>query len=121
MRTILLDENNDIDLTSGSIQFLTGIEGLRQRHETRLKVFRGEWYFNESLGIPYIGNVLGIKSFRVSDMKAIFVEELMKVPETSLITEMFFDDGDIGERKLSMRYSATMTDTTETLQNEVEL
>lgn len=119
IRTIKKNENNDIDLSTGKIQFLEGLEGLSQRHSTRLKTFQGEWFFDESIGIPYIGNILGAKKIKVSDLKAIFIEELVRVEGTESILEIFFDE-DAENRKLTVSYKA-LADNGEILNGELTI
>jgi hypothetical protein len=37
----------------GNFSPVTGLEGLRQRIQTKLKLWRGEWFLDTSLGIPW--------------------------------------------------------------------
>lgn len=55
MIDILLDENNDIDLTNGTMQLTPTLEqSTRQQILITLNTFRSEWRFNTNFGIPYI-------------------------------------------------------------------
>ena len=46
--------NRDIDFTVA-----TGLEALRQRLEQRFLFWRGDWFVNNSRGVPYLTDVLG--------------------------------------------------------------
>jgi len=37
----------------GNFGVVTGLEGLRQRVQTKLKLWRGEWFLDTTKGIPY--------------------------------------------------------------------
>lgn len=119
IKTIKRTDDGEIDFSTGKIQYLTGVEGLAQRHKTRLQTFKNEWAFDESLGIPYIGQVLGTKGVKVSVLKSLFVEELLKVEGTASITK-FIADLDETTRKLTITYEG-ISDEGETFENSVDL
>jgi len=58
----LLDETtNDLVLTDKDLVFTTTAqEELRQRLSIRLLTYKGEWFLNESYGIPYTQEIIGV-------------------------------------------------------------
>lgn len=101
-----LNSNGGIDFSNkGRRTFLKGVDGLVQRHDNRLRVFRGEWFRDESLGIPYIQSILGTKNPSLSVMRTVIGSELAQVPETLSISELLFDL-DSQRRNLKISYKA---------------
>jgi len=49
-----LDENGDMCFGHGLNDFLEGKEEIAQNVDTSLKIFKGEWFLNPDLGIPYL-------------------------------------------------------------------
>lgn len=62
MFDFLLDETtNDLVITDKDLVFTTTEqESLRQRLSIRLLTYKGEWFLNESYGIPYMQEIIGI-------------------------------------------------------------
>lgn len=59
MKTVFLDENNNIVLKAGNIQLKDGIEALAQDIKTRVGLYRGENRFDITEGIDFDNEVLG--------------------------------------------------------------
>lgn len=59
MKTVFLDENNNIVLKAGDIQLKDGIEALAQDIKTRVGLYRGENRFDITEGIDFDNEVLG--------------------------------------------------------------
>lgn len=110
-------KNNDLDLSTGKLIFDYDLECVRTLHQIRLRTFRGESIYNESLGTPYLQGILGTKAVKLADLKALFIEELMKVPGTKAITEMTADLSN--DRVLSIKYTAVVD--TGTFSEEINL
>lgn len=52
-------QGNDIVLSNGDTVFIDGAQATRQRLEQKLKLWRGEWYFNSQAGFPWLQEILG--------------------------------------------------------------
>ena len=116
-----LDENNNIDFSNGGRRtFLTGVDGLAQRHKNRLSVFRGEWFKDLSLGVPYVQSFLGTTNKKTSVLRSLILKELKSVPETGTITELTLIT-DSPTRSLAINYSAGLENSGETATVEVTL
>lgn len=59
MKTVWLDENNNLVLRAGSLQIKEGIEALAQDIKTRVGLYRGENRFDITEGIAYDDEMLG--------------------------------------------------------------
>ena len=52
---LLLDSNNDLDITNNRIRFTrTSSELIKQRIHIKLNTNKGEWKFNTLFGLPWI-------------------------------------------------------------------
>ena len=82
-RNIAVDPlTGDLALTADGSQILfteTTVDTLEQRIRTRLQTFRGEWYLNEGLGVPYFEEVM-LKNPDVDRVRALLMAELAAVP-----------------------------------------
>lgn len=59
MKTVFLDENNNLVLRAGNLQEKEGIEALAQDLKTRVGLYRGENRFDITEGIAYDDEMLG--------------------------------------------------------------
>lgn len=85
MKTLLLDRTlwDLIIDSSGSIAMASNPYAIAQNVACAVKVFQGEAWFDTSLGVPYIPDILG--GFIPSDFVALANVEAMKVPEVSAV------------------------------------
>lgn len=51
--------NGDLVFTGGQLTLVSGGEYVRQKIETRLRMFLAEWYLDRRLGFPWLERVLG--------------------------------------------------------------
>jgi len=59
VRALALDLTNDLALTDGRLTLAEGTAAVAQRLRGRLGIWRGAWFADLSLGVPYITGVLG--------------------------------------------------------------
>lgn len=52
-KDIKLDSDGNIDLSSGDIQFVEGIDFSKQSVKIRLKMAFGEWFLDTRMGVKY--------------------------------------------------------------------
>lgn len=55
---LLLGADGDLVIEGGELQFVRGREAIAQHIGTRLRMFRGEWFLDRNLGVPYLDGVL---------------------------------------------------------------
>jgi hypothetical protein len=60
-RDLLLDSSNDLVIENGDFVFARGIDAVAQSCRIALQMFEGEWFLDQSVGIPYWQQILGFK------------------------------------------------------------
>lgn len=63
---------------------------MAQLWETRLTLFKGEWFLDRSLGIDYQNEVL-IKNPRPAVLRTLFAEATRATPGVAEVTQLRFD------------------------------
>ncbi|MBI4373457.1 MAG: hypothetical protein HY542_01135 [Deltaproteobacteria bacterium] len=58
MPSFLLDQDSDLDLTGNKINLVTGLQEIQQHMSVRFRLFRGEWFLDQELGVPWFEDVL---------------------------------------------------------------
>ena len=69
----------DLDLSTGKFATLTGPEYAAQKIRQRFKLFLGEWFLDQSKGVPWFTEVF-VKNPNLDLIRALFRAELLKVP-----------------------------------------
>lgn len=74
------DETHDLSLESnGHLRMTKNVgEDLSTRIECRLRTFKGEWYLDRDLGVPYYGEILK-KNPNIDKVRSLLLTELVKV------------------------------------------
>jgi hypothetical protein len=89
MRNLYLDPNTaDLAVDSSfDLRFTVNlVEYVSQRIENVLKTFQGEWFLDETLGLPFFDRIL-IKRADINDVINIFRSAVLSIPEVQeLIT-----------------------------------
>ena len=80
MTQIKLDNNGMLELSNNhQLQLIEGEEELMQALACRLRVFKGEWFLDTDLGLPYFQVFFGKKATSTMIYNAIR-KEALKVP-----------------------------------------
>lgn len=103
-RTLLLDEDGDVDLASGNLAFASGVEAIRVSVYNRLQVFQGEWYLDLDEGMPYFQTIL-VKSPDTALVRAAFRERILATPGVTAIDSLALTL-DPSTRELTVEYVA---------------
>ena len=56
--------SGDITVENGDLALIAGVDEVAQHVELNLSLFKGEWYLNETAGIPYFEYILIKKPYR---------------------------------------------------------
>lgn len=105
MSTVLVDANGDWDLTGGRVTLATGAQETKQRVEGRLELFKGEWFRDQRVGMPYYQIVL-VKNPDLDAIRTLILgvvagtQGVKSVDEVSLVW-------DRARRKLAYTWRAT--------------
>lgn len=100
-----LDADGDLDFSEGGLRSRPNV---RQRIETRLRFFLGEWFLDTTKGTPYFQQIFG-KGRNVGQVAAIFRRRILETEGVLEITE-FSVEFDTARRKFSVRFRALYDD-----------
>jgi hypothetical protein len=99
-------QTGDLDLTGHRLNLATDTAYVEQHVRLRCRFFFGEWFLNESLGIPYYRNIL-IKSPDLDLIRSLFRNVVRTTPDISAVNsvDVILDSSN---RTLSITIAATM-------------
>ena len=107
-----LDGSNDLSISSGDIETVSGIDEAGQRIKDRLLTYLGEWFLNLSFGVDYIGRIM-VKNPRTNVISAHLRSEILKSAQGQF-TDFSFG---LENRQLTVNYSMTIDK--ETITDEI--
>jgi len=79
--------NNDLLIENGDLKLSNDKQGLEQQIRRALLSFKGEWFLDEGLGIPYYQEILGTKN-SINAIKAIFVDAIQRLEGVKELVEL---------------------------------
>lgn len=108
MADIKLDINGDLDLSTGDLVIITGIEATAQRLRRKLKFFLSEWFLDTRLGIPYFESIL-VKNPQTNVILSIYRKAITTDEAVVSLSDLVLEyDG--GNRSLSVTFHAETID-----------
>jgi len=88
-RDLLLDSSNDLVIENGDFVFARGIDAVAQSCRIALQMFEGEWFLDQSVGIPYWQQILGFKpAIAMRAARLAFTSELRAVSGVLDVVQM---------------------------------
>lgn len=69
------------------LRLISGVEWVTQTVRVTVQLFHGEWFADESIGIPYFQSILGQK-YSEAEITKIFAEEILEISEINQILEL---------------------------------
>lgn len=95
---ILLDADGDFAITGGRTSFATGVTAAVQGARARMGLIRGEWFLDQSRGVPYFERdnvptseaLLG-QPFDIVKIKDAMREAILDTPAITKILELTVD------------------------------
>jgi hypothetical protein len=95
----------DIDLTAQKLHLVDGDDAIVQHVALRLRMFRGEWFLDSTVGMPYYERVL-VKNPDLVAVRSAFRQAIASTPGIASIDK--FDLAlDSTIRKLTVTFTAT--------------
>lgn len=73
------DENGDLVIENGDFVFVTGIDATAQFLGQGLRLFLGEWFLDETIGVPYFDEVF-VKNPNPVALDTIFKTYILNFP-----------------------------------------
>lgn len=107
MVDLALDQTNfDLDVSRDDLFFFTGPDAIAQHLKIRLRLYRGEWFYDTRVGIPYYGTIL-VKNPNIPAVRDIYRRAIESTPGVERL-----DDLDLNlnasTRVLSVSFSAKL-------------
>ncbi len=96
---------NDLDLVDGDLRLTsTTIEDVRQNILQRLRVYLGEWFLDNTIGVPYYQQIL-VKNPDQSKIDAIYINQIMGTRGVQQLNSYSFSPN-LTTRVLNLAFSA---------------
>ena len=74
-----LDSTGDLDLSKGTPMFVDGKDAIAQKILIRLRFFKGEWFLDKRLGVPYFQQIF-LKGARLAVIAALLRKAISSTP-----------------------------------------
>ncbi|GAB5541384.1 MAG: hypothetical protein SangKO_075760 [Sandaracinaceae bacterium] len=100
----------DLHVSGGEVVIVSGVDATVQEIETRLRWWRGEWSFDRSQGVPYLGEILR-KGVDLATVRALLEREILRVPAVRRVDSAELEV-DPRTRRLSGRLTIRVNDGT---------
>lgn len=120
MKDLFLSEvDRDLDLSGLDFRLTeNSTEYVSQTIETVLRRFKGEWWLNEDIGLPFYTDIL-VKNPNINVVNTLFKTEIKRVNGVKKILN-FSSEFDTALRELSISFEVLLTNG-DIIKNEVEL
>lgn len=99
---------HDIVVQDGDLAIVTGRQAILQNIVQRLRIFLGEWFLDNTIGLPYFTEIL-VKNPDQSKIDALFLNQIMGTPGVLEVTSYSFTPN-FATRGLTISFEATTTD-----------
>jgi len=100
--------DDDLDLTGEQLSIVDGDDAIVQHLLIRLRMFKGEWFLDTRVGVPYYDSIL-IKNPDLVVIRSIFRNAILSTPgiaNLDALTTAF----DAASRKLTVEFTAIKED-----------
>lgn len=92
-KDLLLSDSHDLAIIDFDLQLTTDQQAVAQRVKQALLLFKGEWFLDRDLGVPYYEDILGTKN-SIDTVRAIFVNTIRSVDGVKDLTEFNIEFND---------------------------
>lgn len=97
---LALDAAGDLDLRDGRLRLIKGPEALIQRLRCRLRIFRGDWFLDDTWGLPWFQSILG-RSRGLVAVRSVLRQAVLTTPGVASVGAMKLNH-DRQRRRLSV-------------------
>jgi len=105
VRDIALDVDGDLDIAAGDLVLVSDAAAILQAAKIRMQFFKGEWFLDESAGLPYFQDIF-VKNPDMNVLQFLFRKEILATPGITAVNELSLSvDG--AARTLSVSYRAS--------------
>ncbi len=104
----LTDDGEHLKILNGDLVLTSLADAVKQHLLQRLRTFRGEWFLDFSIGIPYFQNIL-VKNPNPDVVDGLLKDEILSTPGVDEL--LFFElEYDRAVRKLTVSFSVRAYD-----------
>lgn len=83
------DADGDYTFGAGNDNtFLEGIDAVGQAIQTKLGLFKGEWWENENEGLPLLQEILGVRGADQHNAELLIVQRIKETPEVLGVSQV---------------------------------
>lgn len=104
MSSFLLDENGDLDTTMNRLSLTTGLEAIRQHLLVKFRLFLGEWFLDQTVGVPYFQDIF-VKAPSIAAVSEILKLQILETPGVIELLEFDYDFQETG-RTFILKFKA---------------
>jgi hypothetical protein len=92
-KDLLLSSSHDLEIIDFDLQLTSDQQAVAQRVKQALLLFKGEWFLDRDLGVPYYEDILGTKN-SIDTVRGVFVNAIRAVDGVKDLIEfnIEFDD-----------------------------
>lgn len=108
MSDIKLGTDGDLDLSGSELTLVEDAEAIAQEIRIGLKLFQGEWFLDQRVGMPYIQQIL-VKNPNLDVLQNLFVQAIESVPGVATVDDCALTL-DNETRTLLVTFTATTDD-----------
>jgi hypothetical protein len=85
-KDILLTKSHDLAIENFDLRLTSDEEAVGQRLKQTLLLFKGEWFLDQDIGVPYYGDILGTKN-SIDAIRAVLINAIQDVEGVKEIVE----------------------------------
>lgn len=100
-----IDTTGDLVIENGDLVLVDGLTAIGQHVAMRLRSFKGEWFLDQTTGVPYFQEILQ-KGTPPSRIRALIRQTILGTEGISSVDELELDY-DAATRALSVAFKAT--------------
>jgi hypothetical protein len=112
-------QDGHLAIEKGDLVLVDGIDAIRQHLHTRLNIFKGSWFLDQRVGMPYIEKVL-VKNPNLAIISDVYRRAILTTPGVMGIDALSINL-DRGTRRLSVAFNAKTTSGRLDYSEEVEI
>jgi hypothetical protein len=99
-----LGTDGDLALEAGDLKLVDGLDAIAQDIQIRLRTFKGGWFLDERVGVPYYEDIL-VKNPNLAHIRSLYRKAIVETPGVVelLELELALDDAN---RQLTVSFKA---------------
>ncbi len=107
MGDLALNTDRDLLIENDDLEIIEGLDEIAQDLDTRLNFWKGEWFLDTRLGVPWLEKVLGQKP-RLPVVKNVIRNVALDTPGVIAITDLTLEyESAVRTLSISMRVQGT--------------